>query len=53
MRWKDADDIALRRMERAGADITSTNQVLAELAADWASPSGQKVLPIMFDLIPA
>ncbi|MFD1933388.1 MULTISPECIES: isochorismatase family protein [Nonomuraea] len=50
---KDADDIALRRMERAGADITSTNQVLAELAADWASPSGQKVLPIMFDLIPA
>lgn len=50
---KHADDIALRRMERAGADITSTNQVLAELAADWATPDGQAVLPIMFDLIPS
>ncbi|NJP32871.1 isochorismatase family protein [Micromonospora thermarum] len=50
---KDADDIALRRMARAGADITSTNQVLAELAADWSTPAGQRVVPIMFDLIPA
>ncbi|MGW3149550.1 isochorismatase family protein [Streptomyces sp. NPDC001177] len=50
---KDADDISLRRMERAGADITSTNQVLAELATDWSSPNGQNILPIMFDLIPA
>lgn len=50
---KDADQIALRRMERAGAAITSTNQVLAELAVDWADTNGQKILPIMFDLIPA
>lgn len=50
---KDADTVALRRMERAGADITSTNQVLAELADDWAGPGGQAVLPVMFDLIPA
>lgn len=48
-----ADQIALSRMERAGADITSTNQVIAELAADWSTPHGQSVLPIMFDLIPA
>lgn len=50
---KDADEIALRRMERAGADITSTNQVLAELAVDWSGTSGQRILPIMFDLIPS
>ncbi|MDT0300829.1 isochorismatase family protein [Streptomonospora wellingtoniae] len=33
----DADDIALGRMERAGVDISSTNQILPELAGSWAS----------------
>ena len=31
---KMADDAALRRIESAGITLTSTNQVLAELAAD-------------------
>ncbi|WP_255415539.1 hypothetical protein [Streptosporangium sp. 'caverna'] len=39
-------------MERAGADITFTNQVLAELADNWSSPDGRRILPVMFDLIP-
>ncbi|WP_207755483.1 isochorismatase family protein [Nonomuraea cypriaca] len=50
---KLADDVALRRMERAGAGITSTNMILTELARHWASPAGEKLLPIVAELIPA
>jgi nicotinamidase-related amidase len=46
-----ADQIAIRRMERAGATITSTNQLLAELAGDWTSPQGAAVLPIVGALV--
>ncbi len=48
---KAGDDVAVGRMERAGADITSTNQVLAELAVNWNSPTGQAVLPSILDLL--
>ncbi|MEN8584669.1 isochorismatase family protein [Burkholderia sp. RS01] len=47
-----ADEIAIRRMERAGATITSTNQLLAELAVSWASPEGTAILPILSELLP-
>ncbi|MFI7615819.1 isochorismatase family protein [Nonomuraea terrae] len=50
---KSADEIALRRMDKAGAGIASTNMLLTELAANWASPAGQKLIPIVADLIPA
>jgi nicotinamidase-related amidase len=50
---KSADDVALRRMELAGAGITSANMILTELARNWASPAGQKVIPIVAELIPA
>ncbi len=49
---KEADDIAVRRMERAGADITTINSVLAELAQNWTTPAGQAVMPIALSLIP-
>jgi nicotinamidase-related amidase len=49
---KDADEIAVRRMERAGADITTINSVLAELAQNWTTPAGQAVMPIALSLIP-
>lgn len=48
-----ADDLALRRMEAAGAGITSTNMILTELARHWTSPAGQKLIPIVGELIPA
>ncbi len=48
---KDADNAAIRRMERAGVTITSTNQVMAELATDWASPSGGAIQKIMYEEI--
>lgn len=46
-----ADQVALRRMERAGATITSTNQLLAELAGDWTSPEGTAIMPIVGALV--
>jgi nicotinamidase-related amidase len=46
-RTKYGDDIALRRMENAGAIITTVDQIIAELAIDWTSPNGQKLMPIL------
>jgi nicotinamidase-related amidase len=46
-----ADDIAVRRMERAGVTITSTNQVMAELATDWSDERGQKIQGVMYEEI--
>ena len=37
------DNIALRRMEQAGAIITTVDQIIAELAIDWTSPNGAKL----------
>jgi nicotinamidase-related amidase len=48
-----ADQTSLRRMEAAGAGITSTNMILTELARNWASPAGQALIPIVGQLIPA
>ena len=44
-----ADETALRRMEKAGVILTSTNQLLAELATDWASAQGSKIQAIMYE----
>jgi nicotinamidase-related amidase len=44
---KYGDDLALRRMEIAGAVITTVDQIIAELAIDWTSPNGQKLRAIL------
>jgi nicotinamidase-related amidase len=44
---KYGDDLALRRMEKAGAIITTVDQIVSELAIDWTSPNGQKLVPIL------
>jgi nicotinamidase-related amidase len=41
------DEIAFRRMERGGVDLTTTTALLSELANNWASDAGQKVMQIM------
>lgn len=41
---KFADDMALRRMEKNGVTLTSTNQVIAELAGNWATPEGIEIM---------
>jgi nicotinamidase-related amidase len=44
---KYGDDLALRRMEKAGAVITTVDMIVSELAVDWTSPNGQKLVPIL------
>lgn len=46
---KFADEMALIRMRDAGAIITSTNQLIAELAQDWSSEGGSKLLGIIVE----
>lgn len=42
-----AEEMAWRRMERAGVALTSTNAMLAELVRDWASPAGAVAFPLL------
>ena len=44
---KYGDDLALRRMETAGAVITTVDMIVSELAVDWTSPHGSKLVPIL------
>lgn len=44
---KYGDNLALRRMEIAGAVIVSVSQIISELAIDWTSPNGQKLIGIL------
>jgi nicotinamidase-related amidase len=44
---KFGNEIALRRMERAGAVITTVDQIIAELAVDWTTPVGQQLVAIL------
>jgi hypothetical protein len=42
---KYGDYIASRRMEKAG--LTTVHQIISELAIDWTSAPGQKLVPIL------
>ncbi|KAB1085361.1 isochorismatase family protein [Neorhizobium galegae] len=42
-RTKYGDDLALRRMEKAGAVIMTTDQLISEFAIDWRTPLGSKL----------
>ncbi|WP_045046922.1 isochorismatase family protein [Rouxiella chamberiensis] len=46
---KMADDIALRRMEKNGITLTSTNQLIAELAGSWATPEGGQLVQVVME----
>lgn len=48
---KFADEMALIRMRDAGAVITSTNQLIAELAQDWSGEDGGKLLGIIVEAL--
>ncbi|HWV71112.1 MAG TPA: isochorismatase family protein [Pseudosphingobacterium sp.] len=41
------DELALARMRSAGAIITTVDQIISELAIDWTSPNGQKLMGIL------
>lgn len=44
-----ADKASLDRMAANGVIVTSTNQVMAELATDWASPAGSAIQRVMYE----
>ncbi|HHS9596204.1 isochorismatase family protein [Raoultella planticola] len=44
-----ADDIALRRMDKNGITLTTTNQLIAELAGSWATPQGEKLVQVLME----
>lgn len=44
---KMADDIALRRMEKGGITLTTTNQLIAELAGSWTTPEGGQLVQVL------
>ncbi|QMV67141.1 isochorismatase family protein [Sphingobacterium paramultivorum] len=41
------DNLGLERMRQAGAIITTVDQIISELAIDWTSPNGQKLVGIL------
>lgn len=41
---KIGDDMALRRMEKNSVTLSSTNQVIAELAGNWSTPEGMRIV---------
>ncbi len=41
------EEMAWRRMERAGVELTSTNAIVAELVHNWASPAGSIAFPLL------
>lgn len=46
-----ADDIALRRMDKGGVTLTSTNQLIAELAGSWATPEGGQLVQVLMEAL--
>ncbi|PIL20000.1 hypothetical protein P775_11635 [Puniceibacterium antarcticum] len=47
-----SEDMARRRMERAGVVLTATNTMIAELAGDWSGPTGAELVPLIGALAP-
>jgi nicotinamidase-related amidase len=43
-----AEEMSRRRMEKAGVVLTATDTVMAELAQDWSTPTGQQIIQVLF-----
>jgi nicotinamidase-related amidase len=41
------DEMAFRRMERAGVELTTASAIISELAINWASEDGKKLILIL------
>ncbi len=46
------EEMARRRMERAGVWLTSTNTMVAELVQDWSTPEGGPLVKAMTSISP-
>jgi nicotinamidase-related amidase len=42
-----SEELARRRMERAGVTLTATTTLIAELARDWSRPEGRELLNVL------
>jgi isochorismate hydrolase len=49
---KIQEEMARRRMERAGVVLTTTNTMVAELVQDWSSREGSKLVKLLGDTAP-
>lgn len=45
---KLAEDVSWRRMENAGAILTATDSVIAELGQDWSTSAGSQLIQVLF-----
>ena len=41
------DEVAFRRMERNGVELTTTSAIISELAQDWGTDNGQALIQIL------
>ena len=41
------DEIAFKRMERYGVELSTTSAMISELAINWSSEDGQKLIQIL------
>nr|WP_264214240.1 hypothetical protein [Leisingera thetidis] len=48
---KMGDDMALRRMEKGGVTLSSTNQVIAEPVGSWSAPEGKQRVQVMVEAL--
>lgn len=51
--FQQSEDFSQRRMENAGVVLTATNTAIAELAQDWSTPAGSRLIQLLFtDVLP-
>ncbi len=43
-----AEEVSRRRMENAGTILTATDSIIAELAQDWSTPTGNQLIQVLF-----
>ena len=49
-----SEEFSRQRMHDAGVVLTATNTLMAEIAQDWSTPDGQKLMTLLFtDVLPA
>lgn len=49
-----SEEFSRQRMHDAGVVLTATNTLIAEIAQDWSTPTGQQLITLLFtDVFPA
>lgn len=49
-----SEEFSRQRMHDAGVALTATNTLMAEIAQDWSTPTGQQLIGLLFsDVFPA